>query len=258
VAGLAKKRLLINAPYHMVRAGFEKLLGLGVGVEIFFNNNIIDDVDVGDVKSLGKALKERAIPCTVHAPFMDLSPGGFDRKIRAISLDRLKKATSFANELGALGVVCHPGFDRWRYDGNEQLWFDASIGTWDEVLKEAGPGLPVMLENIFEDEPSTLLMLFDYFKEKNLWFCFDSGHFNLFSKVSVDEWLLPLKDRLREFHLHDNHGKSDEHLPVGTGTFPFRSLKQFLAHARDPLFVLEPHAESTIQESIQRAKEFLL
>jgi len=45
---------------------------------------------------------------------------------------------------------------------------------------------------------------------------------------------MPLKDRLREFHLHDNHGKSDEHLPIGTGTFPFRSLKQFVAHARDP------------------------
>lgn len=257
MTGKPKKRLLVNAPYRMVKSGIDKLHALGIGVEIFFDNNMIEDVDVGEVRNLGHALKERDIPCTVHAPFMDLSPGGFDKKIREISLDRLKRATSLANELGAIGVVCHPGFDRWRYNGNEQLWFDASIGTWSEVLKEAGPSLPVMLENIFEDEPSTLLMLFDYFKGKNLWFCFDSGHFNLFSKVSVDEWLIPLKDRLREFHLHDNHGKSDDHLPIGTGTFPFRSLRQFATQARDPLFVIEPHAESTLHESIQRAKEFL-
>jgi sugar phosphate isomerase/epimerase len=73
----------------------------------------------------------------------------------------------------------------------------------------------------------------------------------------VEEWLLPLADRLREFHLHDNHGKSDEHLPIGAGTFPFRSLKQLIKQADNPIFVLEPHGESVLGESIQSAKEFL-
>jgi sugar phosphate isomerase/epimerase len=258
VTGPAKISLLINAPYHMVKGVMERLLQLGVGVEVFFENNIIDDVHPREAKELGRMLKERAMSCTVHAPFMDLSPGGFDKKIVAITRDRLKKAVELAHHLGAMGVVCHPGYDKWRFDGDEQLWLDSSIETWTDVLKEADSTIPIMLENIFEEEPATFIMLFDYFKDKNLWFCFDTGHFNLFSRVSVEEWLLPLKERLRHFHLHDNHGKSDEHLPVGTGTFPFRTLKQFIGKVRDPIiFVVEPHTEPSVAESIQRAREFL-
>ena len=235
----------------------ERLVRLEVGVEVFFGNNIIDDIDRHEVKELGRMFRERGILCTVHAPFMDLSPGGFDKKIVAITRERLKKTVELAQLLDALGTVCHPGFDKWRFQGNEQLWLDSSIETWSEVFKEADKGLPIMLENIFEDEPSTLVTLFGYFKDKNLWFCFDTGHFNLFARTSVEEWLLPLADRLKEFHLHDNHGKSDEHLPIGTGTFPFRSLKRLIKQVRDPIFVLEPHGETVLGESIQRAKEFL-
>ncbi len=253
----AKRPLLVNAPYHMVKGNMERLFRLGVGVEVFFGNNIIDDLDPQEVKELGRIFKERDIPCTVHAPFMDLSPGGFDKKIVAITRERLKKAVGMAQLLGALGTVCHPGFDKWRFQGNEQLWLDTSVETWSEVLKEADKSLPIMLENIFEDEPATLVTLFGYFKDKNLWFCFDTGHFNLFSRVSMEEWLVPLADRLREFHLHDNHGKSDEHLPIGAGTFPFRSLKQLIKKADNLIFVLEPHSESVLGESIQSAKEFL-
>ena len=232
-------------------------MSLGVGVEVFFGNNIIDEIDPREVKKLGLQFKERGVRCTVHAPFMDLSPGGFDKKIVAISRERLKKAVELAQYLGALGAVCHPGFDKWRFQGSEQLWLDTSVETWSELLKEADKSFPIMVENIFEEEPATLITLFGHFKNKNLWFCFDTGHFNLFSRVSVEEWLLPLADRLREFHLHDNHGKSDEHLPIGTGTFPFRSLKQLIKQLDNPIFVLEPHGEAVLGEAIQRAKEFL-
>jgi len=257
VAGPEKIPLLVNAPYHMIKENMERLTRLGIGVEIFFSNNIIDGIDTGEVRELGKHFKERGVYCTVHAPFADLSPGGFDKKIVAISRERIKKAVELAQHLSALGTVCHPGFDKWRFQGSEQLWLDTSIETWSEVLKEADKNFPIMLENIFEDEPSTLITLFGYFRDKNLWFCFDTGHFNLFSKASVEEWLLPLRDRLREFHLHDNNGKSDEHLPIGAGTFPFRTLKQLIKRTENVIFTLEPHGETVLGESIKSAKEFL-
>ncbi len=241
----------------MVKQNLERLFRLGAGVEVFFANNIIDEIDRQEVKELGRQFTEHGVGCTVHAPFADLSPGGFDKKIVAISRERIKRAVELAQLLEALGVVCHPGFDKWRFQGSEQLWLDTSIETWSEVLKDTDKNFPVILENIFEDEPSTLVTLFSYFKDKNLWFCFDTGHFNLFSKISVEEWLLPLKDRLKEFHLHDNNGKSDEHLPIGAGTFPFRSLKQMIKQVKNPIFVLEPHSEAVLGESIQKAKEFL-
>jgi sugar phosphate isomerase/epimerase len=248
--------ILVNMPYTEVRPNIERMMALEVGAEVFVGNNLIDEIDLDEMRRIGQELRGRSITFTLHAPYMDLSPGGVDKKVVEISRDRLKKAVEIANIMGARGIVCHPGYDKWRFDGNEQLWLDGSIETWKQVLEHADKGLLVMLENIFEEQPSTFLSLFGYFREK-LWFCFDSGHFNLFSKVSVDEWLVPLKDYIREFHLHDNHGKSDQHLPIGRGNFPFRELKQFLQRLPDIVCVAEIADEEIAIDAIKSATSYL-
>ena len=68
---------------------------------------------------------------------------------------------------------------------------------------------------------------------------------------------MPLRDRLKEFHIHDNHGKSDEHLPVGRGMFPFRELKHLLKGLDAPFFTAEAPDESSAADTIKAAKEFL-
>lgn len=250
----------VNVPYKLVERNLDRATGLSIGLEIYLDNHLVEDIDLGQVKELHTKLKDRNIPCTVHGPYMDLSPGGFDRSVRAITKDKLKRTAEIACLVDARACVCHPGYDRWRFDGNQQLWLDGSIETWTEVLGVAKDGPPIVLENIFEEEPSTFIALFDYFKNKNLWYCFDTGHFNLFSKVPLDTWLTPLKGRIKEVHLHDNHGTSDDHLPIGRGSFPFRELREFLrqAHVHDLILTLEPHTEGTVMESIQRMKEFFL
>ncbi len=239
----------------MVRKNMDRLTTLQVGVEVYLNNQVVNEVDSTDARQMGRELEERGIVRSVHAPYMDLSPGGVDRDIRAVSLGKLKRAVEIANLMGAQGIVCHGGYDRWRFGGNEQLWLDSSIDTWAEVLKEAGD-LPVLVENIFEETPATLIALLDHFKDR-LWACFDTGHFNLFSTLSLEAWIIPLRKKLREFHLHDNHGKSDEHLPIGHGTFPFRELKQFLGSLNGVFFTAETASEAAATETLQHAKEFL-
>jgi sugar phosphate isomerase/epimerase len=253
--------IFINAPYKMIETNIKRILDLNVGIEVYANNNVLDELDMNNVKEVSRKLQDNGIVCTVHAPFMDLSPGGFDKTIRAISRDKIMKAVEMAHLLHARSIVCHPGYDKWRFDANPQLWqmwFDSSIETWTEVIGEARDGLVVMLENIFEETPSSLIALFDYFKGKNFYFCFDTGHFNLFSTVALETWLVPLKNRIREIHLHDNHGKSDEHLPIGRGTFPFRELKAFLKQTNgDITYTTEVHGESRAAESITNLREFL-
>lgn len=75
--------------------------------------------------------------------------------------------------------------------------------------------------------------------------------------MDLDEWLLPLKDKIREMHIHDNHGKSDEHLPLGRGIFPFRELKSFIKNTTGIRFTTEFHSEKHALESIKNLKEFL-
>lgn len=147
-------------------------------------------------------------------------------------------------------------YDRWRYGGLEQVWLDNSAETWTEILKSSGD-MPLMIENIFDETPEIMLALLERFKEKNLMVCFDTGHFNLFTTVSLDEWLVPMKDRIKEFHIHDNHGKSDEHLPVGQGLFPFRELKRFLGSMNGIFYTAETASEAAAMDTIRCAKEFL-
>jgi sugar phosphate isomerase/epimerase len=249
--------VFINVPYGRVRENLKRILSFGIGIEIYLENHLIEELTAPEAKELGIVLQGQGVECTVHAPFMDLSPGGYDREIRRITREKLKKSVEMATLLHARGIVCHPGYDKWRFDRNEKLWLDGSVETWTEVIREAKGGPLVMVENIFEEQPSTLIELFAHFKEENLWFCFDSGHFNLFSSLSLEGWLVPLKDRIREMHLHDNHGDWDEHLPVGAGTFPFRELKAFLKGSSNIIFTSEIHSEDRAEESIKKLKEFL-
>jgi sugar phosphate isomerase/epimerase len=246
-----------NIPYKMIKDNIQRIIALEVGIEIYFNNDAVDDVSSKDVKDVSVLLKDAGIACTVHAPFMDLSPGGVDRTIRTVTKDKLKKSVEMANILNAWGIVCHGGYNKWYFDGHKQVWLDGSLDTWQEVLQAAGKGLPIMIENIFEEEPSTLIELFGHFKDKELYYCFDSGHFNLFSTVSLEEWLTPLKGRIREMHLHDNHGNSDEHLPIGEGTFLFRELKTSIRGLDNVIYTSEIHGEARAAEAIKKLKEFL-
>ncbi len=250
--------IVVNAPYQLVRDRVQLIKKLDVGVEVYFDNDVIDEIDSRHVKETGRILHGEGIECSVHAPFMDLSPGGADKAIRSISKDKLKKAVTMANLLGAEGIVCHPGYEKWRFGEAIDLWLQGSIETWNEVLAAAGDGLPVMLENIFEEEPDTLYELFRYFDNKNLYFCFDSGHFNLFSKVQLDKWLSTLGYKIREMHLHDNYGARDDHKPIGQGTVPFRELKAFLkSHRGSLILTAEIHDEADAVQGIKNLKEYV-
>jgi len=250
--------IVINAPYRMVRDNIRRIKKLDVGVEVYFNNDTIVEVDEAHVTETGKILRGEGIQCSVHAPFMDLSPGAVDRDVRTITKEKLKKTVAMANHLGALGVVCHPGYDRWRFGDYIDIWLEGSVDTWSEVLAVAGDKIPIMLENVFEEEPLSFLELFKCMKPKNMYFCFDSGHFNLFTKVSLEVWLSQLGNYVREMHLHDNHGTRDDHFPIGEGIFPFRELKGFLkARGDEIVLTAEVHDESRATEAIKNLKEYV-
>jgi len=250
--------IVINAPYRMVRENIGRIKELDVGVEVYFNNDSIGEVDEAHVTETGRILRGEGIQCSVHAPFMDLSPGAVDRDVRNITKEKLKKTVAMANCLGALGVVCHPGYDRWRFGDYLDIWLEGSADTWHEVLAEAGDRLPVLLENVFEEEPLSFIELFKYMNPKKMYFCFDSGHFNLFTKVSLEAWLSTLGNYIKEMHLHDNHGTRDDHLPIGQGIFPFRELKGFLkARGNEIILTAEIHEESHAAEGIKNLKEYV-
>jgi sugar phosphate isomerase/epimerase len=255
---MRERNIFINVPYELVEPNVKRIVSMDVGIEIYLENNLIEDIGEHQVGDLAKKLKDNGIDCTCHAPYMDLSPGGKDRKVRQITVEKLKRSLELAQILEAKNLVCHTGFSKWYFDGNVDLWFKNSVLTWTEVLKEKEESLSLVIENVFEDAPDPLIELIKYFKGK-LFFCFDTGHFNIFSKTSLDKWLSPLREHIREFHLHDNYGTDDDHLPIGRGNFSFRELKEFIRGLPSPhlYFVAEVHEESLALESIKNLREFL-
>jgi sugar phosphate isomerase/epimerase len=85
-----------------------------------------------------------------------------------------------------------------------------------------------------------LLHLADLIPGGDIAFCLDTGHVNVFSRLSVRRWWDSLGDRIAAIHLHDNDGLSDDHLEPGKGTFDFPGLASCIGEAgRTPLLDLE-------------------
>lgn len=57
----------------------------------------------------------------------------------------------------------------------------------------------------------------------------DVGHAFLFGGMkNIKKFILTFKDRIVHLHFHDNHGKKDEHLPIGKGKINYKTIVRLL------------------------------
>jgi sugar phosphate isomerase/epimerase len=62
-----------------------------------------------------------------------------------------------------------------------------------------------------------------------------------------------LKPYLIELHLHDNDRSSDQHLPVGDGTFDFKGFFGLLGNT-ECIHTLEAHSTQSVLKSMKALK----
>jgi sugar phosphate isomerase/epimerase len=156
-------------------------------------------------------------------------------------------------------IVLHPGYDHWRYGDSKELWLKNSIDSWREILDRAAAiGCTLAVENIFEEEPSTLKALFAAIDSPLLRHCFDVGHWNLFVKVSMDEWFAELGSRIAHVHIHDNFGVKDDHNAIGEGNIDFDLFFRLLQrYAPDATWTLEAHSKETLEKALLKIGEYV-
>jgi len=120
---------------------------------------------------------------------MDLSPGGIDRKVKEVTLDRFSKVIELAEFFKPMNIVFHPGYEKWKFDGNVSLWLESSLETWRPLVRQAAStGLTIAIENVFEETPDSLVLLLKEIHSPHFRFCFDTGHHHVFSNVSLRVW----------------------------------------------------------------------
>lgn len=228
-----------------------------LGVELYLTGHVLDSLGQGWAQNTLKYLDYNP-PVTIHGPFMDLSPGGVDAKVRAVSIERYQKTLDAAHALGAKGVVFHSGYEKWRFAHRADIWLERSIETWAPLLESAKRSdIKIAIENIFEDTPDNLISLMEKLGSPHFGICFDTGHFRLFSKEkTLMDWIMPLREFILELHLHDNDGTFDQHRPLGECDFPFKALFDILK-GRDIIHTIEAHSVEDALLAVSRLKDFL-
>lgn len=253
------ERVQVNLPFPMLVKNLTGITDLGLQPEIYFDAMTLDTLSREEVRRASEELQRKNIPVTFHAPFMDLSPGAVDRKIREVTALRFNQVIELVPAFHPQAIVFHGGYDKWRFDGDVSLWLENSLLTWKPLVVWAETlSVRLALENVFEEDPSILKALLDTLDSPYLGYCLDSGHGNLFSAVPVGEWIEALGSRLIEVHLHDNHRQADEHLPIGFGEIDFDGLFSSLrAKNLHPIHTVEPHAEEDLLPSLRALGKFL-
>ena len=247
-----------------VHVPFSKLDGFGgfirdagLAPEIYFVSSDIDALAPDWLEKKVLPFLDRSPELSVHAPFMDLSPGAVDEKVRAVTVERFGKTLDMAEALRAKSVVFHSGYEKWKYALRTDIWLERSALTWRPLIERAKKaGIKIAIENIFEDEPGNLALLMERLGSEHFGVCFDTGHFNLFSKQkSLGGWLRALKKYILELHVHDNDGTSDQHRPIGEGTFPFKTLFEELK-GMDVIYTVEAHSREDATLGLERLRGF--
>jgi len=246
----------VHIPYSKFPEYRDFIRERALDLEIYFSGDVMDHISRDDVVSLKKDL-DYGPSLSFHAPFMDLSPGAVDSKARTVTMERFQHILDIAEILEPKAVVFHSGYEKWKYALNTDLWIEKSLRTWQPLNKRAEEmGVKIAIENIFEDDPASLRLLMEAMGRQNFGVCFDTGHCNLFSRVDLGGWMEDLNPYILELHIHDNTGTSDQHLPVGEGSFDFARFFGLLKN-RDCIKTIEAHSADSVMKSLAGLKKFL-
>lgn len=172
-----------------------------------------------------EATAELEVPLSYHGYFYDVDIGFTDEHIREYSLNTLLSELEFCNYIGAKECIIHnalkPGIVDLYYD----YWIEKYYHSLEVLLERAEKlGVTICLENMWDKNIEFTKALLHKFNSPRLKLCVDIGHINAFGDKNFEVWLQEFGDRIAVFHLNDNHGNSDEHLPIGEGTIDYKKF----------------------------------
>jgi len=177
-----------------------------------------------DLDSFNGYEKLKNIPVTVHAPFFDVNIASFNRFVSDKSVEIMQKTVQICNLLNAKNVVFHHNYSPFVYNFNEDDYCRRFVENFEKVIALRGDDLFISFENVFETNASIGKKIVDAIQKDYVGFCFDCGHFNLFSEITIEEWIEQWNGKIFEFHLHNNYGYRDDHNSLQLGNIDVKKL----------------------------------
>jgi sugar phosphate isomerase/epimerase len=163
----------------------------------------------------------RHVPATLSL----ISP---DKSQRIETMDEVKRALESAEQIPISAITLHLGL---KDDPWDTAAIDNSLTAIEHLNAFARPlGVKVLIENLQNDvtTPEHILEILHIGHFDNVGVTLDVGHAHL-SDTGLDHAVELLKPRIRQLHLHDNHGMRDEHLWPGSGEIDWTNLQKLAA-----------------------------
>lgn len=207
----------------------------------------------GQYEMVVETLQSTNLDITVHAPYGDLNPAAINDPIWRETVRQLTECIRLSSEI-TNRVTIHPGY----LSCTGKLVPDKIWQLQKDAMKEVGKaateyGVVACLENMPDIPdflcryPEEILGIIEGIEGVSM--TIDFGHANTMGKVKDFLKVLPLASHI---HIHDNHGKSDEHLPIGEGTIDWNRVSNAIMKNYRGVVVVEgrsiPEAKRSFSE----------
>ena len=240
-------------------AAFAKELGLGIEVSRFPNfKNIHNDFD-SILLQLENDLKDFDGFKSLHGMFFDQSIASNDPEIREISQKRHRQSLEAAKIIDAKIVVFHSGHKGMKHKESQTKFKQNSILFWKEFIQEFEESkITAVIENVLERDYNLILDIISEVNSPYLKASIDTGHANLFSKHSINEWIDAYDDKLHHMHIHNNFGDDDSHYSLLNGSIQFPEVFDKLRSIDTiPTIVFEIFKKNDLLESIDYFTKYM-
>jgi len=206
----------------------------------------------------GAAAPSYKMKYSIHAPICDVNIAALSERMREVSTMEMMATMEQAISADIKLITIHPGLYSMAVPELEQRSIERakkSLRTLDRVTSEYG--IKIAVENM----PSFQFMLGrtaeelrDIVDGTDMGVCFDIGHAN--TTGQIDAFTELLGDRIINIHIHDNHGKTDEHLTIGDGNIDFaKVLGKLKGYTKN--YIIESKTLESAVESKKKLKVML-
>lgn len=178
----------------------------------------------------------------LHSPWPNL--GSFNSRERNAAIATCQRWLDHALAMDAQTFVIHPGGLEEDCIAAIDKVMEFNIHSLEKIAAgAAGTNLKIAVENVcacgknekprrrFGTEPAHLANLMKKLCRRRFGICLDTSH-ALSARVSAEDFILQIQDRLITTHLHDTTGHYDEHLLPGGGIIPWQKFLSTLKAAR--------------------------
>jgi sugar phosphate isomerase/epimerase len=230
-------------------------------VELYASRLHIDYHNVNVVGDVQQWLAEARLEVTsVHAPLLETSLGSADAKEREAAVAETERALHIARRIPFRNLIIHLGRPRTEgiAGGTNR---DAAKRSVEALAAAAEPlGVRIAVEVIPNDlsRASSLAQLVDRDLERlNVGICLDAGHARIdHPDGDVADAVELVSGHLFSVDLHDNRGRSDDHLVPFEGAIDWASTLTMLQKVGyDGALTFEPALRGSAKDVLARARE---